>query len=312
MAMTHPLPYSYFKKMIVSHGEARISIASHSLQYGTSSFTGIRGYFRNGEMKVFRLKDHFIRLVNNCKILRIPLDLKWEDFQTIVVDLVKANKPNRDIYIRPFIYSAEEVLVPRFDNLEYELAVYMLEMGEYHALNRGIKLMTSSWHKFSHNAFPAKAKAGGAYVNSAMATTEAKSLGFDDALMLDDLGNVVEATTSNLMIVYRGEIIMPPIGTSQLEGVTRRTVIYFLEEEGIKIRYEPIDRPMIYVADEVLLTGTAAQVVFAHSVDGRVINNEDKPGKIATLLRSKFTDLIEGRHKMSQEWFTNVKLFYSE
>lgn len=112
-----------------------------------------------------------------------------------------------------------------------------------------------------------------------MATTEAKSLGFDDAIMLDDLGNVVEATTSNLMIVYRGEIILPPAGTSQLEGITRRTVIDFLEEEGIKIRYEPIDRSMVYVSDEVLLTGTAAQVVFTHSVDGRVINIEDKPGK---------------------------------
>ena len=123
---------------------------------------------------------------------------------------------------------------------------------------------------------------------------------------------MAEATTSNLMIVYRDEIIMPPLGTSQLEGITRRTVVNFLEEEGFKIRYETIDRPMVYTSEEVLLTGTAAQVVYVYSVDNHVICQEDKPGKIASLLRSKFADLIEGRHKMSSEWLTNVKLFYSE
>ncbi len=301
------LPYCYFKSKIVPREEGKISIASHSLQYGTTCFSGIRGYLREKEIRLFRLKDHFDRLNDSAKILGMGFSLEWEDFEKIVLDLVKANAPSQDIYVRPFIYSSDEVLMPRYTGINFNWAIYMMEMGEYHDLSRGIRLMVSSWQKMSNLAFPTKAKAGGAYVNSAIATTEAKNLGFDDALMLNDQGQIVEATTSNLVLVYRNEIFMPPLGSSQLEGITRRTAAVFLEEEGYKIRYEPVDRAMAYVADEILLTGTAAQVVYAHSVDGRVISKDDKPGKIALMLRKKFADLIQGKHARSREWLTPVR-----
>ena len=129
--------------------------------------------------------------------------------------------------------------------------------------------MVSSWRKISDAIASTKAKAGGCYVNSALAKTEARRCGYDEALMMDEQGNIVEASVANLFIVYRGEVVMPEVGSSMLEGITRRSVIEFLEEEGMPIRSERIDRSMVYTCDELILTGTAAQVMHAHSVDGR-------------------------------------------
>lgn len=298
------MPYAFFRNEVVPFQEATISIASHSLQYGTSCFGGIRGYFHAGKVKVFRLRDHYERLTNAAKILGMNIQMSWVNFQDAIERMVKANVPQSDFYIRPFLFSEDQVLTPRFDDINFDLAIYMTPLGHYFEPTRGLRLMISSWRKVSDAAMSTKAKAGGFYVNSALATTEARQNGYDEALMMDDQGNIVEASAANLFLVYRGEVIMPEAGSAMLEGITRRTVLEFLEEEGIKVRAERIDRSMVYTCDELILTGTAAQVVFAQSVDGRVITSKEEPGPICQLLSKKLSEAIHGKHSKSTLWLT--------
>ncbi|PJD95909.1 MAG: branched-chain amino acid aminotransferase [Parachlamydia sp.] len=298
------MPFAYFRKEIVPSHQASISIASHSLQYGTTCFGGIRGYFRGGKIRIFRLEDHYFRLKQAAKILGMQVKLSWEDFHEIITGLIRKNAPQSDFYIRPFLFSENQVLTPRFDGLDFDLAIYVAPLNHYFDPHRGLRLMVSSWRKISDTAMSTKAKAGGCYVNSALATSEAKRCGYDEALMMDEQGNIVEASVANIFVVYRGEVIMPEVGASMLEGITRRTVIDFLQEEGIAIRSERIDRSMIYTCDELILTGTAAQVMYGHSVDGRVIGQEDVPGPICQRLRQKFTDVIAKTHPKSSNWIT--------
>jgi branched-chain amino acid aminotransferase len=299
------MPFAFFRKAVVPFQEATISIASHSLQYGTSCFGGIRGYFHAGKVKIFRLEDHFERLINAAKILGMNIQISWKEFQEIIENMVKANAPQSDFYIRPILFSEDQVLTPRFDGINFDLAIYMIPLGRYFESSKGLRLMISSWRKVADAAMSTKAKAGGFYVNSALATTEARQNGYDEALMMDDHGNIVEASAANLFLVYRGEVIMPETGSAMLEGITRRTVLELLEEEGIKVRAERIDRSMVYTCDELILTGTAAQVVFVQSVDNRTITFGDGSGPIYKLLSRKLAEVTQGRHPKSSQWLTD-------
>ena len=302
------MPYAYFRKEIIPLKEASISIASHSLQYGIICLGGIRGYVRDGKIRIFRLHDHFLRLKNSAKILGMEVHLVWEEFYTIIKNLVLSNNPQNDFYIRPFIFSEDQSMAPRFYDLDFDLAVYLLYLDHYFDSSKGLRLMVSSWRKISDDMVSTKAKVGGCYVNSALAKTEAKRCGYDEALMMDEQGYIVEASVANLLLVYRGEMIMPELGSSMLEGITRRTVIELFEEEGIPIRFERIDRWMVYTCDELILTGTAAQVMHTHSVDGRMIGEGDIPGPVCQSLRQKYADIIEKKHPKATMWITEFNI----
>jgi branched-chain amino acid aminotransferase len=301
------MPFAYFSGKVVPHSQAQVSIASHSLQYGTTCFAGIRGYMCDGVPQLFRLGDHHRRLMNACKLLGFDFSLTCEAFESILADLIQANSPTGDFYIRPFVYSPDQTLGPRFDGLSYELAIYLVPMSNYFDPSRGLNLGISSWRKFPDSSIPTKAKAGGAYLNSSLATTEAKANGFDEALLLDQEGYVVEASVANIILVYRGEVIIPPVGSAVLDGITLRTAIHLLREANIPIRFERIDRSMLPTCDELILTGTAAQYVFAASVDRRPIG-DGTPGPICTLLRERFAALLSSKHPMSQQWLTAISL----
>lgn len=303
-----PLPFAYFHQKIVPIQEATISIASHSLQYGTICIGGIRGYVRGKEIRLLRLQDHFIRLQNSVKILGMEIALDWESFRSTIIELVKKNAPTADFYIRPMLYSENQELVPRFYGLKIEMAIYALPLSHYFDPTRGLEMMISSWVKTTDNMVSSKAKAGGGYLNSAMAKTEAKKCGYDEALMMDATGHIVEASVANIFIVYRDQVIMPPTGDALLEGITRRTVIELLKEEGTPAVAESIDRSMVYTCSELLVTGTAAQITYAQSVDGRVIGLGNTPGPFCQRLRQRFADIIEMRHPKSSEWLTLVQL----
>jgi branched-chain amino acid aminotransferase len=301
------MPFAYFRKEIVPSQKASINIASQSLQYGTTCFGGIRGYFRDGAVRIFRLQDHFLRLNKSAALLGMDVALSWEDFQNTIENLVKKNSPQTDFYIRPFLFSEDPSLGPRFDGIDFDLAIYLMPFSHYYDPQHGVKLMISSWRKISDAAMPTKAKAGGCYVNSALAKSEAKRSGYDEALLMDELGNIVEASVANLFIVYRGDVITPELGSSLLDGITRRTVIDFLEEEGITIAEQRIDRSMIYTSDELILTGTAVQVLYGHSVDGRIMGSGAK-GPICKLLGDKFAAVIAKKHPKSADWITEYKI----
>lgn len=300
------MPYAYFRRKVRPAEEARISIAAHSLQYGTACFTGIRGHLRNSKIRLFRPKDHFERIMNAVKILGFDFSMDYSTFDKMLAEMIAKNKPTTDLYVRPFVLTEEELLTPRTDKMKFDLAVYMIPLGDYLDTSRGLKLMVSSWRKFADTTVSTKAKACGMYLHSSLARTQANQHGYDEALVMDDQGNLVEGSGENMFIVYRGEVIMPPTGASALEGITLRTVIEFLREEGIPIRFEPIDRSMAYTCDELLLTGTAAQVLFADSLDGRAIGKT--MGPICTLLRKKFSEAIEMKHKKSKEWIKEYKI----
>ncbi len=299
---------AYFKGQIQDSEQSKVSIASHSLQYGTTVFGGMRGYLREGKARMFRIDDHFERLINAAKIFGMDFKMEFSEFQKIVADLVAANSPKTDFYIRPFIYSDDEVLTPRFNDINFDIALYMIPLGDYLDTSRGMRLMVSSWKKFSDAAISTKAKAGGSYLNSSLARTEAMRCGYDEALVMDDNWNIVEGSAENLLVVYRGDVIVPATGSAMLEGVTLRTAIELLEDRGIKVRFEKIDRSMIYTCDELLLTGTGAQILFAESVDERLMGKDGKMGKICEMLRQDYDDLINRRHPKSAKWITEFEI----
>lgn len=301
------MPFAFFEDKIIESEKAKISIAAHSVQYGTTCFSGMRGYLRGNEIRVFRVYDHYERLINAAKILGWDYQMEFEKFKKAIEALVKANKPKTDCYFRPFIYSEDEELTPKFKGISYDMAIYMIPLGDYLDTTRGLRLMVSSWRKFPDSSIPTKAKAGGSYLNSSLARTEAIRYGYDEALVMDDNWNIVEGSAENFIAVYRGEVIIPQIGSSMLEGITMRTVIDILKDQKIPFRFEKIDRSMLYTCDEILLTGTGAQILFAESVDDRLIGNKSM-GKICKILKEEFAKIIEMQSPKSKEWITKVSI----
>lgn len=301
------MPFAYFEGKIVPHTKAKISIASHSLQYGTTCFAGMRGYLREGEVHLFRVRDHHERLMHASKILGMEFSIPFEKFEDSIIQLVHANAPQHDFYIRPFLYSSDELLAPKKKGLTFQLAIYFVPFGHYFDPNVGMRMMVSSWRKFSDAALPTKAKAGGCYVNSFLATNEAQQAGYDEALMTNESGHIVEASVANLLLVHRGRILSPPVGYAMLEGITMRTAQALLQDGGLTVHAEQIDRSMVYMADEMILTGTAAGFSFAQSVDGRPIGQGNTPGPLCRMLREKFEAVINRQHPRSLEWVTVVK-----
>ena len=301
------MPYVYFQGGSKHASEAHVSLACNSLQYGTTCFAGIRGYVQNGSVNIFRLADHHARLMNASKILGFNFYLPYESFFSVIEELVYLNKPQGDFYIRPFIFSNDEVLAPKPVGLNFDLAVYFIPLSNYFDPSKGMRLMVSSWRKFQDAALPTKAKAGGCYVNSFLATGEALRCGYDEALVMDQDGYVVEASVANLLLNYRGKLLLPEVGSAQLEGITMRTIVELLKEEGMDVHFERIDRSMVYTCDELLLFGTAAQVAYAQSVDDRPIGN-GQAGEVCRLARMKFQEVLNGTHPNANVWMTAFAL----
>ncbi len=300
------LPYCYFNGKIVPQHEAKLSISSQSVQYGLTCFAGLRGYFKNNHFVILRLQDHYKRLMNGAKILGMNVDYSYEQFKKILEDLFHKNKPTSDVYVRPFLFTHDDYVGPRFDRGPYQLGIYMQNLSHYMDPHVGLRLMISSWRKYPDNAISVKAKAGGVYLNSALATTEARNNGFDDALLLDNQDYLCEASLANVILSYRDELYAPQVGAGALDGFTLRTCLQLLEDENIEVKRELIDRSMIYSADELLLTGTAAQILFAGSVDGRPMG-DGQEGPTCKLLRKNFKEILENLHPRSSEWLTTVK-----
>jgi branched-chain amino acid aminotransferase len=300
------MPYVYFRGEVVPKEEAVISICSHSLQYGSTCFTGMRGYVRGDKVHLFRLKDHHERLQRSLRIMGWDCPISLQEFHDALSELVQKNQPEGDFYIRPFIVSESEVLQLDYLRLKFSLAIYMVPFGPLFEKTAGLRLKISPWRKIADEMMPVKAKAGGCYVNSSLAATDAKKSGYDDALLLDKEGYVVELTGANILLLYQGKIYTPPVGSSALDGITLRSAVEILKEEGYEVHYEPIDRSMVYAADELIVLGTAACIHFAASVDERVISRNE--GSLCHLLRKNYERIINGLDPKSEEWITAIDL----
>ena len=241
------------------------------------------------------------------KMLGFEFFIGWDEFYNIVSELVKKNDIKEDFYMRPFVFCKEPRLSPKKAGLDFDLAIYMLPLADYVSSETGLKLMSSTYRKYNDSSIPTKAKAGGSYINSFLATSDAQRNGYDDALMFDDTGNVVEVSVANIIVIYRGDIIIPDTGNAALEGITLRSALEILEYNGYTIKRGKVDRSMIFTADELLVTGTAMKVTFAESLDQRPIGNlnfseKGVSGKFHQLLKSEYEKIINGEHELSKKW----------
>lgn len=302
------LEYAYFEGAVIPFADAKVSVGTHAVQYGTGAFAGIRGYLdRDGEtINIFRLPEHSARLLNSAKILRARLPFTRESLAQTIADLVEKNAPKGDVYIRPFVYKSSVQLTPRLNGLDDELAIYMLNLGDYLDTSKGVKASVSSWLRVPDNAVPGRGKLSGAYINSALAKDEAEEKGADEAILLDQQGHVAEGSGCNLFLVRDGALVTAPITGDILEGITRRTMMQFAQDEGIPVVEREIDRSELYIVDEAFFCGTGVQISPIASIDGRPVG-DGKPGPISMRLRELFFDTVRGRNPKYAHFLTPVR-----
>ncbi len=300
--------YAFFEGKIVPFSEAKVSIATHALHYGTGAFGGIRGYWNEDqeELYVFRPVDHFTRLLRSARMLKMDLPYQPQQLVGILTELLRTENMRQDCYIRPYVYKATPTIGVRLHDLDDELAIFALPFGQYVDKEEGMHVTISSWRRVDDNTIPARGKIAGAYVNSALIISDAKAAGFDDGLVLNQDGHIAEASAANLFIVRDGVAITPPVTANILEGITRRSAIQLLQEEmGVKVVERNIDRTELYIADEAFSCGTAYQVSAITRVDYRAIGT-GKMGPITGQLRNLYFDVVRGRISKYANWLTPI------
>jgi len=300
--------YAYFEGKIVPYSEAKVGVATHALNYGTGAFAGLRGYWNPEEEQLFLFRpiDHFTRLLNSARIMCAEVDYTPESLRDIAVELMQTEGLHEDCYLRPLIYKADEVIGVRLHDLRDEVTMFIVPFTRYVERDDGAHVTFSSWRRVDDNAIPARGKITGAYFNSALIKTDAVRAGFDEALVLTNEGHVSEGSAENVFILRNGVLITPPVTENILEGITRRTVMTLARQElGLDIVERPIDRTEIYVCDELILTGTAAQVTAAIHVDHRPIGNGTL-GPVASELRRLYDRVVRGMEPKYRSWTTPI------
>ncbi|MEE8043504.1 MAG: branched-chain amino acid transaminase [Thermodesulfobacteriota bacterium] len=298
------IPYKiWFNGKFVPWDEANVHTLTHTLHYGLAVFEGIRAYkCDDNRSAVFRLKEHVDRLYSSAHIANIKIPFTKERTTEAILELLSINALDA-AYIRPIAYigSGKIGLHPGDNPIELAIAAYPwgTYLGEG-ALSKGITTKISSLTRMGVNSFMTKAKISGNYVNSVMAKVEATSLGFDEAILLDNEGYVAEGSGENIFIFRNGVLKTPPL-TSVLEGITRDAVIQIAKEEGLNFEAERFTRDELYIADEAFFTGTAAEITPIREVDKRTIG-QGKPGPITKKLQSRFFDIVQGRDPKYIDW----------
>lgn len=285
-----------------------ISVRTHGFAYGTGCFEGIRGYWneRDQQVYLFRLREHYRRFLQSCKILQISLPYTVEQLIEISVELVRRNGQKQNVYLRPVAYKGDQIIGVRLHGLQDELIITAEPVGDYIDTS-GLHCGVSSWRRVDDNAIPARAKLTGAYVNSAFAKSEAMQNGFDEAIMLTHDGHVSEGSTENIFLLMNGELVTPAPTENILLGITRDTVIELARREFDRItRERQVDRTELYIADEIFLCGTGAQIAPVIRVDHRPVGN-GQVGPIAGAIKQIYSDVVRGHiPEYREQWCTPV------
>ena len=300
--------YAFFKGKIVPIEEANVSIMTHGLNYGTGCFEGIRAYWNDegGQLYVFRLKEHFERMVRSARILRIVLPFSADELSESTLELLRRERYREDAYIRPLAYKASEIIGVRLHDLEDGFGMFAVPFGRYIENEEGAHVCISSWRRVDDNATPARAKITGAYINSALSKTDAVLSGYDEALVLSESGHISEGSAENFFMVRDGSLITPPVTSNILEGITRETIITLAwEEMGIRTIERPIDRSEAYVCDEAFFTGTGVQVAAITQIEHRPIGS-GAIGPVVARLRELYFDVVRGKNPKYRHWCTPV------
>ncbi|HYU71857.1 MAG TPA: branched-chain amino acid transaminase [Ktedonobacteraceae bacterium] len=284
-----------------------ISVRTHGFAYGTGCFEGIRGYWNEQDQQVylFRLREHYERLLRSCKILHMKLPYTIDELIDISVELVRRNGQREDVYLRPVVYKGDTVIGVRLHDLEDHFILTAEPMGNYVEMT-GLRCGVSSWRRIDDNALPARAKIIGGYVNAAFAKTEALQNGYDEAIMLTHEGHVSEGSAENIFLAINGELVTPSATENILLGITRETVIQLAHRELNRItRERTVDRTELYTADEIFLCGTGAQVAPVVSIDHCPIG-DGTIGPVAGQLQALYFDVVRGKRAEYKEWCTPV------
>ena len=302
-----PKALSFFKGEIVPIAEANVNIMTHALHYGTAVFEGVRGNWNESQSKmfVFRLKEHFERLLRGCSILLVDIQALCD----ITVNLIKECGYKEDLYIRPIAYkSTEKIADLRLHKLDSDFALIIVPFGSYMEKEGAIRCCTASWRRMNDTNTPPRVKISGNYVNNILAKTEAVMAGFDEGIMLNQNGSVSEGTGENLFLVIDGKIHTPSLENNILTGITRDSVFQLIKNElALEVIERPIDRSEIYLADEMFLTGTAAHVTPVGELDNRKIGS-GKVGPVTEELSSIYAKVIRGEEKAYLDWCTPISV----
>jgi branched-chain amino acid aminotransferase len=300
--------YAYFRGRIVPIEEAKVSVMTHALHYGTAVFGGLRAYWNADEQQlfIFRPLDHFERFLQSAALLRMNLGLTKEKATQILTDLLRAENFRQNCYIRPLAYKSTEMIGVRLHDVDDEFTMFSMPFGSYVDAEEGLHVCFSSWRRVDDNAIPARGKIAGAYANSSQAKSDAILSGYDEAIVLTQDGHISEGSAANVLIVRNGAIITPSSTSDVLEGIVLRSVLELARHElGIPVVERSIDRTELYVADEAMMCGTGMQIAAVTRVEHRNIGTGEM-GDITRALRQAFFDAVNGRNPRYRHWLTPV------
>lgn len=299
------LPFAYFQHQFVPFSDAKISIATHALHYGTGAFGGLRGIpdpKTPNQVLLFRLDLHCRRLSDSAKFLNH--ELPADKIQSLIIDFVKKNRPTTSFYIRPLVYTSDLGISPRLHNIEKDFFLYGLELGDYLS-PEGVTCRFSSWYRQEDRSLPLRGKITGAYITSSLAKTEAHESGFDEAILMNSQGKVSEASGMNIFLVRHGQLITPGYDQDILEGITRNSILTLARDIGIPVVERPVDKSELLIADEVFLAGTAAKITPVRRIE---TFNLPTVRPITETLKEKLTAITENRDSKYREWVSVIPM----
>ena len=300
--------WAFFRGEFVPLRDANVNVMTHAFNYGTAVFEGVRAYWNPDEEQLFALDlvPHYTRIRASAGLLMMEVRQSAEELAEITVELLRRNGLREDVYIRPIVYKSSETIGVRLHNLDADITIFGVPFGQYIDTEGGIRTMVSSWRRTDDNAIPARGKITGAYVNGALAKSEAQLNGYDEAIVLTADGHVSEGSAENLFLVKDGVMITPPVTDNILEGITRAALIKMAKDElSVDTVVRSIDRTELYTADEIFLCGTGAQVSPVIEVDRRVVGG-GRPGPVARELARIYFEAVRGRHPAYRHWLTPV------
>ena len=300
--------WAFFRGELVPLRDARVSVMTHAFNYGTAVFEGIRAYWNADEGQLFALDlvPHFERIKNSARLLFMEVPYTAEQLAAQAIEMLRRDGLKEDVYIRPLIYKSSETIGVRLHNLDADVVIFGIPFGMYIDTESGIRAQVSSWRRTDDNAIPARGKITGAYVNGALAKSEAQMNGFDEAIVLTQDGHVSEGSAENLFLVKGGRLITPPVTDNILEGITRRRIMQVARERfEVATEERSIDRTELYSADEVFLCGTGAQLSPVVEIDRRMIGN-GRVGPITRQLHDLYFEAVRGKVDAYRDWLTPV------
>jgi branched-chain amino acid aminotransferase len=298
---------AYFEGQYVPLKDAKVSIMTHAFMYGTAVFEGIRAYWNEDQGKLYglKLREHMERIRRNAGILLMHDLPPVDELVRIVAETIRRNDFHTDAYIRPVIYKSGMSIGVKLHKLPHQLCVLAVPFGNYVSVDKGIRMMTSTWRRNSDDALPARGKIVGGYVNMAFQKSEAELNGYEEALVLTADGHASEASAANMFVVRDGVLLTPPVNDDILEGVTRRAILELAATFGIPTETRSIDRSEIYVADEMFLCGTGVQLSPVVELDHRPIGG-GAIGPITRQLHEAYFAAVRGNDPRFMHWLTEI------